>query len=127
LTNAGQAVGPTGRIDVRVLADGSDALIAIADNGVGMDTTTLGLAFEPFFTGRPDVAGLPPARGLGLSISSGLIESHGGTIHIDGWPGRGTTAEIRLPIRIAGEAAGDTISADPVEDATDRSIMGERA
>jgi signal transduction histidine kinase len=111
LTNAGQAVGSGGRIDVGIRAEGPDAVVSIADDGVGMDATTIGLAFEPFFTGRPDIPGVPPARGLGLSISSGLVESHGGTIHLDSWPGRGTTVEIRLPMRVV-----PTIEGDPMDD-----------
>jgi signal transduction histidine kinase len=103
LTNAGQAVGTEGRIDVRLRCDGDWAVIAIADDGVGMDATTIGLAAEPFFTGRPDEPGQPIPRGLGLSVSSGLVESHGGTFAIDSWPGRGTTVEIRLPLRVAGD------------------------
>ena len=68
----------------------------IADDGVGMDDATAGRAFDPFFTGHED-AGLEPGAGLGLSISNGLIESHGGTIAIRSRPGHGTTVEIRLP------------------------------
>ena len=108
LTNAAQAVRPNGRIDVRLRADGGDAVLSVSDDGVGMDATTLGLALEPFFTGRPDEPGLAPARGLGLSISSGLVESHGGTIHLDSWPGRGTTVEIRLPMRVVSTSDLDS-------------------
>jgi signal transduction histidine kinase len=61
-----------------------------------MDAATAKLAFDPFFSGR-DESGVEPAAGLGLSVSNGLIESHGGTISIQSRPGRGTTVEIRLP------------------------------
>jgi signal transduction histidine kinase len=72
-------------------------MITITDDGVGMDATTAQLAFDPFFSGREDAEDVEPAAGLGLSISNGLIESHGGTISIHSRPGRGTTVEIRLP------------------------------
>jgi signal transduction histidine kinase len=97
LTNARQAMDGAGRLDVAVRADGEGQRITITDNGVGMDATTAGLAFDPFFSGREDEAGHEPAAGLGLSVSIGLIESHGGTISISSSPGRGTTVEIRLP------------------------------
>jgi signal transduction histidine kinase len=97
LTNARLAVADGGRIDVAVRADGQGRLITIADNGIGMDASTAKQAFEPFFTGRDDGADPEPAAGLGLSVSNGLIESHGGTITIDSRPGGGTTVEIRLP------------------------------
>jgi signal transduction histidine kinase len=101
LANAGQAVGPDGRIDVTLRGDEAWAVLTVADDGIGMDAATLELAPEPFFSGRADRPGEPIPRGLGLSISSGLVESHGGTIDIDSWPGRGTTVEIRLPLQPA--------------------------
>jgi signal transduction histidine kinase len=97
LTNARQAVDDDGRLEVTVRADGDGRMITITDDGVGMDATTAQLAFDPFFSGREDAEDVEPAAGLGLSISNGLIESHGGTISIHSRPGRGTTVEIRLP------------------------------
>jgi signal transduction histidine kinase len=97
LTNARQAVDDGGRLEVAVAADGEGRLISITDDGVGMDATTARLAFDPFFSGREDAVDVEPAAGLGLSVSNGLIESHGGTISIRSRPGRGTTVEIRLP------------------------------
>jgi signal transduction histidine kinase len=66
-------------------------------DGVGMDAATLLQAREPFFTARPEEPGRPPSRGLGLSITTGLIESHGGTILLESRPGHGTLVEFRLP------------------------------
>jgi len=97
LTNARQAVDDDGRLEIAVRAEGDDRLITIKDNGVGMDAATAQLAFDPFFSGREDAEDVEPAAGLGLSVSNGLIESHGGTISIQSRPGRGTTVEIRLP------------------------------
>jgi signal transduction histidine kinase len=97
LTNARQAVDDGGRLEVAVAAEGDGRLISITDDGVGMDATTARLAFDPFFSGREDAVDVEPAAGLGLSVSNGLIESHGGTISIRSRPGRGTTVEIRLP------------------------------
>jgi signal transduction histidine kinase len=98
LTNARQAVDDGGRLEVAVAAEGDGRLISITDDGVGMDATTARLAFDPFFSGREDAVDVEPAAGLGLSVSNGLIESHGGTISIRSRPGRGTTVEIRLPV-----------------------------
>jgi signal transduction histidine kinase len=97
LTNARQAMDGDGRLRVAVRAEGDGRLITIADDGVGMDADTARLAFDPFFSGRDDTTELEPSAGLGLSVSNGLIASHGGTIRIDSRPGRGTTVEIRLP------------------------------
>lgn len=94
--NARQAVADGGRIDVAVRTEGHSQVISITDDGVGMESTTAQLAFDPFFSARHESPGVELAAGLGLSISNGLIESHGGTI-ISSRPGHGTTVEIRLP------------------------------
>jgi signal transduction histidine kinase len=96
LTNARQALADDGRLGVTVRAEGDGRLITITDDGIGMDAATAKRAFSPFFTGR-DESGAEPSAGLGLSVSNGLIASHGGTISIHSTPGRGTTVEIRLP------------------------------
>ena len=109
LTNARQAVEDGGRLEIAVGADGDGRLISITDDGIGMDATTARLAFDPFFSGREDAVDVEPAAGLGLSVSNGLIESHGGTISITSRPGRGTTVEIRLPAGrpdLIGESRG---------------------
>ena len=97
LTNARQALEDGGRLDVAMRIDGNDRVITVADDGVGMDSATARLAFDPFYSGRKDETDAESGAGLGLSISSGLIESHAGTISIQSTLGRGTTVEIRLP------------------------------
>ncbi|HYX11457.1 MAG TPA: ATP-binding protein, partial [Candidatus Acidoferrum sp.] len=97
LTNARQAVDDGGRLEIAVRADGPGRLISITDDGIGMDAATAQLAFDPFFSGRDDAGDIEPAAGLGLSVSNGLIESHGGSISIQSRPGHGTTVKIHLP------------------------------
>lgn len=92
LTNALQAMPDGGHLRVETSVRGGDAVLTIADDGAGMSEEAAGRAFEPFFSDRPG------SVGLGLSVSHGLVESHGGTIDLRSRPGRGTTVEIRLPI-----------------------------
>ena len=94
LTNAGQAVADDGHVTIRLVAHGPEAVIEIGDDGVGMDEETLTQAFDPFYSGRTEPAGL----GMGLSVARGLVESHGGTIRLASGSGRGTTVAIRLPL-----------------------------
>jgi GAF domain-containing protein/CheY-like chemotaxis protein len=66
--------------------------VAITDNGVGMSEQVLRQAFDPFFTTKG-----PNGSGLGLPVSRGIIERHGGEISIRSAPGIGTTVLVRLP------------------------------
>ena len=52
------------------------------------------LIMDPFFTTKQDAGGV----GLGLSISSRIVEEHGGTLRFASEPGAGTTATITLPM-----------------------------
>jgi signal transduction histidine kinase len=54
----------------------------------------LGRIFEPFFTTKRATGG----TGLGLSVSLGIAESHGGTLTAESEPGRGATFALRLPV-----------------------------
>lgn len=93
ICNAVQASDSGGRIEISVSGDEDNVTVAIGDNGCGMDETTRKRLFEPFYTTRPVGSG----RGLGLAISYGIIEQHGGTIEFDTTPGEGTTFRIVLP------------------------------
>ncbi len=66
--------------------------IEIADEGHGMDEAVLSRAVDPFFTTRPS------GTGLGLSIVQRIVAAHGGELHIDSEPQRGTTVGLLLPI-----------------------------
>jgi PAS domain S-box-containing protein len=69
-------------------------LIRIQDEGMGIPPEALPHIMEPFFTTKRDSGGL----GLGLSISSRIVKEHGGALTFISEPGKGTTAEIILPV-----------------------------
>ena len=72
----------------------SNIIIRVKDEGTGIAPETLSQITDPFFTTRQKSGGV----GLGLSITSRIIEEHGGSIQFASQPGLGTTAEIILPI-----------------------------
>jgi signal transduction histidine kinase len=86
-------------IDAR--ADGSDCLVTVSDQGIGIPAADLLRIFEPFeLAVSPQHYG---GLGLGLYIAQRIVEGHGGTIWAAITPGGGTTMHVRLPLRPAAE------------------------
>jgi signal transduction histidine kinase len=78
--------------------------LVVEDSGIGMTPAEIDRVFEPWYRGRHDGADGRPGSGLGLHITRGLVEAHGGRIRLASTPGRGTTVWIRLPRDPASEA-----------------------
>ncbi|MGB9858342.1 MAG: ATP-binding protein [Moorellaceae bacterium] len=68
--------------------------ITVEDNGQGISPENLGRIFDPFFTTKEPGRG----TGLGLSVSLGIAQSHGGTIEVESRPGRGSVFRLVLPL-----------------------------
>jgi signal transduction histidine kinase len=81
------------------VADGS-VNVEVRDDGVGMNEATRSRAFEPFFTTKPVGQG----TGLGMSVSFGIIQSHGAEIEVDSRIGEGTAVTVRFPLPPTGTA-----------------------
>jgi PAS domain S-box-containing protein len=81
------------RLDGTGAAEPGCVEIAIADTGHGIPEAIRGRLFEPFFTTKEDVG-----TGLGLWVSRGIAEKHGGTILLDTASASGTTFRVRLPL-----------------------------
>jgi signal transduction histidine kinase len=95
LINACDAMGDKGRIRVSTRApDPQRVRLEFQDDGPGIPPEMRDRVFEPFFTTKPVGQG----TGLGLSLSHGIIERHGGRIWVESEPGEGTRFVIELPI-----------------------------
>ncbi|MAE94700.1 MAG: hypothetical protein CL910_08580 [Deltaproteobacteria bacterium] len=106
LMNACDAMEGRGRITVQTRAEPGGVRLVFADNGPGMPEDVRSRIFEPFFTTKPVGQG----TGLGLSLSHGIIERHGGTMEVESREGEGTTFVLRLPEEPPAEAL--TLPAD---------------
>jgi len=103
----------------RVLgSSGPYVRVTVTDTGAGMDTATLGRIFEPFYGRKPAGEG----SGLGLPVVYGIVTKHGGHIHTESAPGRGTTMRIYLPHR-AMEAVAERVP--PPRNETSSDAQGE--
>jgi len=98
LINAGESVEERTdaciRIATRLENAGRQVRVSIADNGPGMTDEVKHRLFDPFFTTKQRIGG----TGLGMSITYGIIEEHGGSIEVDTRLGEGTTFHYLLPV-----------------------------
>ncbi len=104
LLNAVEAIQERGIITVRsFMGNGRKSeVVEIEDDGCGIAPEYLSRIFEPFFSSKAN------GTGLGLSVSYGIIQKHGGQINAFSWLGQGTRFRIELPlIHAVGSAAGE--------------------
>ena len=71
-----------------------EVFIKIKDEGIGMNRNIRNKITDPFFTTKRDIGG----TGLGLSVSSKIVNNHGGTLYFKSEPGQGTEASVVLPV-----------------------------
>lgn len=100
VANALDATRDAGRIAIATRHPGDGTVVVeVEDDGCGMDAEAAGRVFEPFYTTKEVGSG----TGLGLSVSFGIVERHGGRIEVESEPGRGTSFRVTLPVRFAEE------------------------
>jgi signal transduction histidine kinase len=84
-----------GSLTIRSSASGDTVQVEVIDTGTGIAPEHMHRIFEPFFTTKPEVSG----TGLGLSVSLGIVESHGGSIEVQSEFGKGSTFTVKLPAK----------------------------
>jgi signal transduction histidine kinase len=106
--NAIQAMLDGGTLYLRAYPaeDGQWLKIEVRDTGVGIDPNHLPRIFDPFYTTKQVGRG----TGLGLSVTYGIVEKHGGRIEVQSQTGQGATFTVILPVH---QPAGPTEARKP--------------
>jgi len=104
INNAVYVMQSGGALTIRTLATDTGVRVEFEDTGPGIAPEHRDRIFDPFFTTKPEVSG----TGLGLSVSLGIVQSHGGTILVASELGKGATFTIVLPLRVDGETPAET-------------------
>lgn len=99
VVNAAQAAGQEGVVRLRSRAADARIEIVVEDTGPGIPADVMPRLFEPFFTTKPHGEG----TGLGLAVSHGIIETHGGSLTAENLPAGGARFVVTLPV--VGDAA----------------------
>ncbi len=82
-------------VSTRTVADGAQIELQVRDDGIGIPPDILPHIFDPFTTTKEVGKGV----GLGLAVSKGIVERHGGRIEVTSELGVGTTFQVLLPVR----------------------------
>ncbi len=97
---------------------GEYVMVAVSDNGEGIDPAFLPMIFEPFFTTKANGAG----TGLGLATCYGIVKQSGGHIWAYSEPGRGATFKVYLP-RAEGEPSALAVPHPPSSARGDETVL----
>ena len=97
LSNAIKFTEAGGRVALSAApTDEGGVLIRVIDTGIGMDQKDIEVALQPFGQVDNSLSRSNQGTGLGLPLTKRLVELHGGALHIDSEPGKGTSVEVRI-------------------------------
>ncbi|MEW6208791.1 MAG: ATP-binding protein [Acidobacteriota bacterium] len=103
--NALDAMPQGGRLTITTTVENDTVLVTFADTGCGIPDEIKQRIFEPFFTTKG-----AKGNGLGLAVSYGIVERHGGEIHVESEPGKGATFVLRMPIALDSQVLPSELS-----------------
>jgi PAS domain S-box-containing protein len=95
LLNAKDAMPSGGELEVKTVKNDTMVIVDINDTGVGISEENIRRIYDPFFTTKRSEKG----TGLGLAVTYGIIQEHGGGIFVDSEPTKGTHFRLKLPTR----------------------------
>jgi len=102
LNNAAKYGRPDGHILLEATIDGSQVVVSVRDDGIGIEPELLPYVFDLFIQGRRDPERMQEGLGIGLSLVKDLVKMHDGTVtaRSEG-RGKGACFEVRLPLSFA--------------------------
>ncbi|VTR92859.1 multi-sensor hybrid histidine kinase : Multi-sensor hybrid histidine kinase OS=Nitrosospira multiformis (strain ATCC 25196 / NCIMB 11849) GN=Nmul_A2207 PE=4 SV=1: Response_reg: PAS_9: PAS: PAS_3: PAS_3: PAS_3: PAS_4: PAS_9: GAF: HisKA: HATPase_c: Response_reg [Gemmata massiliana] len=123
LNNAAKYTLPGGRIVLSARRGGDDAVIQVADTGVGIPAEMLPKVFEMFAQVGTSLERSQGGLGIGLTLVKRLVEMHGGSVRAESpGPGRGSTFTVRLPLApalvdapVVAQAVGANTAGRPLD------------
>jgi two-component system NtrC family sensor kinase len=96
--NARDAMPKGGWLSVSTRVNEHGLTVEVGDTGAGIPTEHIARIYDPFFTTKADGAG----TGLGLSVTYGIVQEHGGSLTCESAVGQGTRFILVLPLAYAG-------------------------
>jgi PAS domain S-box-containing protein len=99
MANAAKYTDAGGRVQVRLVEQGGDAVVTIDDTGIGIEADVLPRLFEAFSQAAPRPERSKGGLGLGLAVVKGLVVLHGGQVGVtSNGPGQGAEFRFSLPL-----------------------------
>jgi signal transduction histidine kinase len=97
IMNARDAMSQGGQLEISTEANDDFVIICFRDTGMGIAPEHLPKIYDPFFTTKQ----IGKGTGLGLAVSYGIVQDHGGQIKVESKAGAGTVFQITLPLASA--------------------------
>jgi two-component system, sensor histidine kinase and response regulator len=101
ISNAVKFTGEGGMVAVTLAVEGGEAVLSVADTGIGIPAADQERIFDRFFRAEAATRRMIPGSGLGLTISKAIVDAHQGTITVGSDEDHGSTFTVRLPLGLA--------------------------
>lgn len=99
ISNAIKYTTSGGQVSVVLRMDGSNLQVNVSDTGIGIEDKDIVHIYDKFYRERSERTKHISGTGLGLSIVKGVVDAHGGSIHVESKVGKGTTFTVLLPLK----------------------------